>query len=462
MDQIIVVVYLVCIFALGIWGGKGVKTLSQFSVAGRSYGTFIIFATLSASFIGGGFSMGNAEKVFLFGIVNIFALWGFSLKEILVASFIAPRMGKYPDAISVGDIMKKNYGKTGMVVSGIMAFAVCAGILGAQVGATGYIFNIFLGIPRFHSILIGCGIVIAYSTVGGMRSVVLTDVVQFVILAIGIPLTLILGINHVGGWSVMISSVPNTHFTFPGTGKTMAQFIALFLAFVFGETLVPPYVQRLFLSKKSSHTVKATLFSGIFSIPFFAVTGFIGIVALTIKPDLDPNSAMPFVISTVLPIGLKGLVIAGVISIVMSSADSFLNSASIAITHDVVEPLRNKKMSVSRELLFVRVINLFTGVIAIIFAVKIKSILDILLYSYNFWSPIILVPLTLAILGLKTDVRHFVAGALSGVLGVAIWNFVLKNPGGLDGLIIGLFCNFIVMMGYYLLGRSKEAIQRSH
>ena len=75
MDQIIVVVYLVCIFALGIWGGKGVKTLSQFSVAGRSYGTFIIFATLSASFIGGGFSMGNAEKVFLFGIVNIFALY---------------------------------------------------------------------------------------------------------------------------------------------------------------------------------------------------------------------------------------------------------------------------------------------------------------------------------------------------------------------------------------------------
>ena len=462
MDQIIVVVYLVCIFALGIWGGKGVKNITHFSVAGRSYGTFIIFATLSASFIGGGFSMGNAEKVFLFGIVNIFALWGFSLKEILVASFIAPRMRNYPDAISVGDIMRKNYGKTGMVVSGIMAFAVCAGILGAQVGATGYIFNVFLGIPRFHSILIGCGIVIAYSTVGGMRSVVLTDVVQFVILAIGIPLTLIFGINYVGGWSVMIDSVPNTHFTFPGTGKTMAQFIALFLAFVFGETLVPPYVQRLFLSKKSSHTVKGTLFSGIFSFPFFAVTGFIGIVALVIKPDLDPNSAMPFVISTVLPIGLKGLVIAGVISIVMSSADSFLNSASVAITHDVVEPLRKKKMSVSRELLFVRVINLFTGVVAIIFAVKIKSILDILLYSYNFWSPIILVPLAMAILGLKTDVRHFIAGALSGVLGVTIWNFVLKNPGGLDGLIIGLFCNFIVMMGYYLLGKSKEAIQRNH
>ena len=108
-----------------------------------------------------------------------------------------------------------------------------------------------------------------------------------------------------------------------------------------------------------------------------------------------------------------------------------------------------------------RIITLFTGVIAIIFAVKIKSILDILLYSYNFWSPIILVPLALAIFGLKTDVRHFIAGALSGALGVAIWNFVLKNPAGLDGLIIGLFCNFyrydgILSFGEIERGDKKE------
>lgn len=456
MDQIIVVVYLVCIFALGIWGGKGVKNLTQFSVAGRSYGSLIIFATLSASFIGGGFSMGNAEKVFLFGIVNIFALWGFSIKEILVASFIAPRMGKYPNAITVGDIMKENYGKPGMIVSGVMAFAVCAGILGAQVGATGYIFNVFLGIPRFHSILIGCGIVIAYSTVGGMRSIVLTDIVQFVVLAIGIPLTLMFGINHAGGWGTIIDTVPDTHFTFPGTGMTIAQFAALFLAFVFGETLVPPYVQRLFLSKDPSHAARGTLYSGIFSFPFFAITGLIGIVALAIKPDLNPNSAMPFVINTVLPVGLKGIVIAGVISIVMSSADSFLNSASVAITHDVVEPLSGKKISPSRELFLVRLINLFTGVVAVIFAVKITSILDILLYSYNFWSPVILPPLAMAIMGFKTTTRHFIAGSLSGVLGVTIWNLVLKNPAGLDGLIIGLFCNFVVMTGYYIIDSRKK------
>jgi len=102
---------------------------------------------------------------------------------------------------------------------------------------------------------------------------------------------------------------------------------------------VPPYVQRLFLSRESKHTARGTLWSGVFSFPFFAITGLIGIVALAIKPDLDPNLPMPFVINTVMPIGLKGIVIAGVISIVMSSADSFLNAAAVAFINDIVKPL---------------------------------------------------------------------------------------------------------------------------
>jgi len=303
-----------------------------------------------------------------------------------------------------------------------------------------------------YGILIGCGIVIVYSTIGGMRAVVFTDIFQFVVLSVGIPLTLIFGIHHAGGWAAVKSAVPATHFSALGTGRTLLQLAVLFLSFVFGETLVPPYVQRLFLSKESKHTAKGTLWSGIFSFPFFTITGLIGIVALAIKPDLDPNLSMPFVIDSVLPIGLKGIVIAGVISIVMSSADSFLNASAVAFTNDIVKPL-SKKYNSSSELLQVRLINVLTGIIAIIFAVKIKSILDILLYSYNFWSPIVLAPLAMAILGFKTKAKHFIAGAIAGVIGVIIWNFILKNPAGLDGLIIGLFCNFIVLLVYYNISR---------
>ncbi len=74
MDTMIIVVYLVAVFVLGIWLGRDMKSLAHFSVGERKYSFFLVFATLSASFIGGGFSIGNAEKVYLFGIVSILAL----------------------------------------------------------------------------------------------------------------------------------------------------------------------------------------------------------------------------------------------------------------------------------------------------------------------------------------------------------------------------------------------------
>jgi len=403
----------------------------------------VIFATLSASFIGGGFSMGNAEKVFLFGIVNVFALWGFSLKEILVARFIAPRMDKYKSAISVGDMMGMEYGKGAKIITGVFSMIVCAGILGAQVGGIGYIFNVFLGLDQIYGIAIGCGIVIAYSTIGGMRAVVFTDIIQFVVLSVGIPLTLILGIIKVGGIAEIQATVPASHFSFPGGYGTLTAFVSLFLTFVLGETLVPPYVQRLLLSKDRHHTQRGTLWAGLFSIPFFAVTGAIGLVALALNPGLDPNLSMPYVIKEVLPIGLRGLVIASVISIVMSSADSFLNAAAVSFTNDVIGPISGKQRSGKQELLMVRLINLLVGVLAIIFAIKIKSILDILVYSYNFWSPIILVPLVAAITGVKASPKCFYIAGAAGAVSVVVWNIVLNNPAGIDGLIIGILANGI-------------------
>lgn len=443
IDNLIIVFYLLGILAVGLWSGRGIKNMEQFSVAGRSYGALVIFATLSASFIGGGFSIGNAEKVFLFGVVNIFALWGFSLKEILVATFIAPRMDRFSNVISIGDIMESNYGKPGKIITGFFAFLLCAGIVGAQVSGMGYIFNVFLGLPQIWGVLIGCGIVIAYTTVGGMRAIVLTDIVQFLALAIAIPLTLYLGIQHVGGWDSFRQSLPAGHFEIPGAQMSTLALFSLFLTFLLGETLVPPYMQRLYIGRNSSQTARGTLFSGLFSIPFFAITGGIGLVAFAMEPGMDANHALPYVIKEVLPMGIKGLVMAGIISIVMSSADSFLNAAAIAFTNDLVQPLRREKLSPARQLLLAKWATFTVGVLAVVFAISIKSVLDILIYAYNFWAPIILIPLIAVLLGIRAGLAAFVAGAVAGIAGTLLWNNSPLAASGVDGLIVGVLCNTI-------------------
>lgn len=444
VDTFIIFSYLAVILAVGLWSGRHIKNMEQFSVAGRSFTSLVIFATLSASFIGGGFSIGNAEKVFLFGIANIFALWGFSLKELLIATFIAPRMDRFADVISIGDIMQRDYGRAGKVITGFFSVCLCAGIVGAQVGGIGIVFNVFLGISPILGILIGCTIVIIYTTVGGMRAIVFTDIVQFIALSVAIPVTLYLGIRHVGGWEAVQAAAPAAHFSVPGDAMSTVAFLSLFLTFVLGETLVPPYVQRLYIGRNAAHTARGTLLSGLFSIPFFAITGALGLVALAMNPELDATRALPYVINEVLPVGVKGLVIAGVISIVMSSADSFLNGAAIAVTHDIIKPLSPTPLTPQRELVVAKIVTLVVGLVAVVFAVSIRSVLDILLFAYNLWAPIILIPLVATLLGVRANLSSFLSGAVAGILGAWLWNRTLGPATGVDGLLLGVFCNMVV------------------
>ena len=170
--------------------------------------------------------------------------------------------------------------------------------------------------------------------------------------------------------------------------------------------------------------------------------------------------ALPFVIKEVLPVGLTGLVVAGVCSIVMSSADSFLNSAAIAFVNDLVTPMRRRPLERRQALFLAKLTTLFVGLAAIFFAIRIKSILGILIYAYNFWSPIILVPLVAAMLGVSASCRAFVTGASAGVVGVAVWNSVLRNPGSVDGLIVGVLCNLVVFSAVHHLEKRTRDVPR--
>ena len=167
IDNFIIIIYLILILYIG-YTCRRLGGFREFAVSHGHYGWLVICCTLSASFIGGGFSTGNAAKVFSDGIAYPVALLGFSLQIILVALFIAPRIKSFPGAVSVGDIIEPAYGKKARIITGVFAMLICAGILGAQIGALGAIFNVFFGVSPMIGILVGCGIIFFYSTIGGM------------------------------------------------------------------------------------------------------------------------------------------------------------------------------------------------------------------------------------------------------------------------------------------------------
>lgn len=241
-DYCIIGIYLIFILFLGLVVGRRIKNIKEYAVANQSYGTFILFATLSASFIGGGFSFGNADTVFCEGLMSAAALWGFSLMLLLVAKYITPHIGKFRNCISVGDIMERKFGTEVRLLSGLLGCFVCTGIFAAQVGAIGAIFTQFTPLSFIQGVFLGCGIVIIYTSFGGMKAVVLTDVVQFLLLVIFIPLTLLMGIKDLGGFSDFVSDIPQKFLALPYNLSGWVSWIGLFLTFLIGETLVPPYV----------------------------------------------------------------------------------------------------------------------------------------------------------------------------------------------------------------------------
>lgn len=458
IDITIIACYLLSIFFIGIVAGRNVKNLDEYAVAGRSYSSLILFATLSASFIGGGYSSGNAANVFNGGIGFAITLWGFSLALLLISLTLAPKMDNFSHCISLGDIIGISLGKKGRIISGLLGCILCTGVLAAQVGAMGAVFSTYTSLTSAQGILLGCGIVIIYTSFGGMHSVVLTDVVQFVILIIMIPLSLWIGMQELGGVNSFLDNIPVKHTQIFNDELTPILFLGLFLSFTVGESLSPPYIQRL-LAGRSAHVTKGIRYSALLSIPFFLITGAIGLLALSINPDINANEAMPYVFKVILPVGIRGLAIAAMVSIVMSSADSFLNSSVICLLRDVAEPIFGSKLTNNpvKELSIARFLSLTIGVSSVIIAINIPNVMDILLFSYQFYAPVIIAPLVMTLLGKPFSWSTFMLGAICGSVSVI---FILMKGGehaaSVHSIVFGTLIGTSTFFGSYFFEKYME------
>lgn len=134
---------------------------------------------------------------------------------------------------------------------------------------------------------------------------------------------------------------------------------------------------------------------------------------------------------------------AAMVSIILSAADGFLNGAAVSLVCDALMPLRPGMVRPGTAMAAARV-NLATGVGAMQLAFVVPDIFRILVLAYSFWSPLILVPLAAALLGVKSNGRAFRCALLAGLAATLIWNYPLAKPWDIDGSVIGILCNFIV------------------
>lgn len=437
LDFIVIGIYFIVQFYL-ILKIQRAKTIEDFAVGSRQIPSSIVLASLAANAIGPGYSMGLANKAAANGYIWFFIFLAFSLQTILVGYFIAPKLRSFASAYTVGDIMGYRYGKLVKCITGVLSILLCIGFVGAISNASGNIIQSVFGIPFIWGVIITTLMVICYTTFGGIKVDIITDVVHFVIMAIAIP-TILLFMSAEKGLINLASQVPES---LSGTGGMSS--IAIFglcLSFFLGETLIPSYTNRALAAKDETHAKNGFVKAGFFTICWFFVCASIGV--LSASQFVGSENVYLSAIKEYLPVGVYGLVIGVLVNIVMKSQDSLLNAASVALNNDILGNYDEGKKERPKALFVTRIFNIIIGIAAVIFATQVPSIIDALLICYTLWAPTIVIPLVIGLL--KKDV-HPISGLIAIIIGglaTAIWEWGLHNPNGVPSLLIGVLCNFI-------------------
>jgi solute:Na+ symporter, SSS family len=459
-------VYLAVLLWIGVRSARDVKTSADYTLAGRSIPWVIVLATTAATMIGGGASVGMVAGVAEVGIAAALITCAWHLQLIFTGLFVAPKL-RGLNLVTVGDYIHLKFGPLAREVAVASCLLFLIGGLAAQMAAIGAVANSILDLDYRTAMLIGAAVTVFYSTVGGISAVVKTDVLQFVILVVGIGVASAIVAYDYGGISAMSAALPE-QFAVASHWSPMRT-VSLFFAFLLGETFVPVYTVRCFIARDSRQARWGVAGAGIFLLLFMPIATLVLGTGVRLDPDvraalaeekrdiLDAAAengesvtpaeaerkslqiAFPTLVRTRFPPLLAGLVIAAIIAAVMSSADSCLSCLATVVMEDAYRRHVNPAASDRQLLRVAQWSTLLAGAAATACAWYFRNIADILEFVYDFWAPTMILPFLVAVFWYReTRVCAVVVSMFAGAAAAVLWRFVLKSPGDVGPALFGV------------------------
>jgi Na+/proline symporter len=377
----------------------------------------------------------------------------------LLMGLLALRMGEFMKNISVAEAMRDLYGRKVQLITATSAILKGIGFTAIQFQVMSKILEVVFQIEGSLSLWVAVGIMIVYSTFGGVRAVTFTDVFQLLTFATIIPVLCGIIWTKLEDSSQVITALSNTAVFNPkevvaNTPRLMSS-LGLFLYFAL-PAFNPQAFQRIIMARDVKQARNAFAYSSIILLLFFIILAWIGILLLTENPDLAKKEVIPYLISQHAHVGLKGLLGICVMALAMSTADSILNSSAVQFSNDI---LALPKDSEQEEAIgAARLCSMVIGFLALLLALYSTDILKLLLLSGSIYMPIVTVPILMAILGFRSSTRAALVGIAAGVTTVVVWSILWKNG---DSIIPGMLANLIGLVGtHYLLGEKGGWVKK--
>jgi SSS family solute:Na+ symporter len=334
LDLIVMLAYMAGILAAGIWAKSKITSQEQFLVAGRSVGPLLYAGTLAAIVLGGASTVGGVKLGYQYGISGMWFVFMFGLGILVLSVVLVPRILDL-NLYTVPELLERRYSASARVAGGIVMVAYDFMVAVTATIAVGAVMEVIVGIPRTQAIIFSSAVMVAYSVFGGMWSLTVTDIVQFVIKTIGILFILLpAAILHAGGLGGMQQHLPAGYFSLTniGGGKIFSFFLLYFFGIIIGQDVW----QRVFTARNVKVARNGGIAVGIYCVVYALAGALIGAAGREFLPHLeDPNSAFANIVNVVLPAGLRGLVLAASLAAMMSTASACLLAASTVLLEDV-------------------------------------------------------------------------------------------------------------------------------
>ncbi|MBY6018419.1 sodium:solute symporter family protein [Halomonas denitrificans] len=457
LDYALFAAYLVALVAIGYWFYRRHQGGEDFFLAGRSLGARHVGFSIAATDVGGGFSIGLAGLGFTMGLSASWLLFTGLLGAWLAAVWMIPKVKARETQhrfFTYPDLLKHHFGpKVAMVAAlisaiGYLGFTAAQLLAGAKLAANTLVPADFAALsPLTLALWLIGGATILYTAFGGLKAVIYTDSVQWLILLLGLGgLALPFAIHEIGGVAALIEALPDSYWSLSELSLSTALnwLITITPIWLVAMTLY----QRIYACRDTQTAQRAWYLAGFLEYPLMAFSGvLLGMCARVLLPEADAESAVPMMIRDVLPLGLTGIVIAAYFSAIMSTADSCLMASSGNLTNDLLGVREDSPRAVRWSMLA----TLGLGLLAILMAAHASSVLNAILAAYGLMVSGLVAPTLACLFWPQVNARSAMLSMLvgGGVVSLLMLNW-LPLPAavahwGLDPSVYGLTASLLTL-----------------
>ncbi|MDR1730729.1 MAG: sodium:solute symporter family protein [Synergistaceae bacterium] len=387
---VILGLYLVGMFAVGVYGSRYAKDTNSFLTSSKRGTLAIVTASYMASHFGAGFVVGGAEQGAQIGIGGIW--FGFAMALSYVVFGLVMARGIYRAGyITVADLLYKTYGdrvtSTGYAIFNSIA---SVGIIAGQIMAGQRLLQA-VGLDGFTGAAIVTIVVIVYSAMSGLWGVMMTDFIQMIVGGVGL-LSVFFVVLSAGGFGYLQTALPANFFSVVPESWSTYQFLMILVPTTLYGFLSQASFQRVVASKDERVAVVSPFLSAALLIPLACLPPIIGMYGHAVFPDLQAGSVLFNVILNGLNPIFGALFIAAIIAAIMSTADSQILGVTANIVHDIYQNTLNPNASEKSCRYLSLVVAVATGAVSMFVALSFTTIIGLLSFTYSILVAGMLVP----------------------------------------------------------------------